>query len=174
MHEEIARILRMLEEGKISAEEAERLIRVLREPEPPRPESHPRPTPEPDPFATFAARMREIVHACRTAQRRQRRAAHRYAIWCRYGIRRRHEQERRRRAEHWTPYRRVKHVLLFVAVVGDHVKPESRLNDLLDDQLAWDNLRFGLEEEFHLEIPAADLAGLATVQAVADYIEARL
>jgi len=174
MNEEISRILRMLEEGKINAEEAERLIRALREAESPRAESHGRAAPEPNPCATFAETLREIGRVVREAQRRQRRSACRYAVWCRYGVRRRHEQERRRRAENWNTFRRVKHVLLFSAIVDDHLKPEDRLRDLLDDQLAWDNLRFGLEEEFRIDVQPADLRALDTVQALMDYIDGRV
>jgi acyl carrier protein len=172
MNEDISRILQMLEEGKINAAEAERLIRALKEPGAPSAEAGERPTPRPGPVHDFNDLIRLIAQATKRAARRQRRLM----IWRFFQFLRCQEEFRQERARTMNVEERVRFVLQHIAVVEtDEIEPASRLRaDLKMGPIAFDNLRSGLEVEFHMEIPPGDLSGLDTVQAVVDYISRRL
>lgn len=163
MDEEISRILRLLEEGKIQAAEAERLIRALKEVH----ETEVRI----EPFGELNAFFRGIARSMRRAARAQRRCRwwqfFRYLEWL--------EQARRGRAETLSIAERVRFVLRErVMVEQESLTPEARLHDLLPDRMARDNLRYGLQAEFHLEIDPGDLDHLETVRALEEYISRRL
>lgn len=54
------------------------------------------------------------------------------------------------------------------------VKPETNFkNDLNADSLDLFELIMALEDEYDVEIPAEDLEGLTTVQAVVDYLSGK-
>lgn len=184
MNEEISRILQLLEEGKINAEEAEKLIRAIRETGAKPPETPPseattgaareaeQATPRPDPFRDICELFSLLGKAIRRAARRRRR----FWIWTVLHTLRTEEEARRRRAETKSVYERVRYVLKHIALVEeDSIEPGSRLReDLKMGRFSLDNLRLGLELEFRIDIPSGDLEGLTTVQAVVDYIHSRI
>jgi hypothetical protein len=179
MNEEIERILRMLDEGKINAADAERLIRAVRsEAAPQDAEWREWPdwsAPRPSPCIELKEKVRTVRRAVRAARDRQRRHAVRYAVWCMHHLKRKSERDRRKRSENRTTVDRVIYVLTASAVVATTPEAGSLVKDLLQgDQFAWDNFYFGLEEEFRIDIPPRDLHDLITVQSVADYIDRRL
>ena len=177
MNEEIERILRMLEEGKISAAEAERLIRAVRSEgnKPEWGEWAAWTAPRPSPCVELREKVRTVRRAVRAARDRQQRHATRYAVWCMHHLKRKSERERRKRSQRRTTVERVIYVLTASAVVAAIPRPDSLVKDLLQgDQFAWDNFYFGLEEEFRIDIPPRDLHDLITVQSVADYVDRRL
>ncbi|HXG22913.1 MAG TPA: hypothetical protein VNJ09_00040, partial [Chthonomonadales bacterium] len=61
-----------------------------------------------------------------------------------------------------------------VMVEQESLASEARLHDLLPDRMARDNLRYGLQAEFHLEIDPGDLDRLETLQDLEEYIARRL
>src|SRR5215813_13741643 len=100
MNDEVSRILDMLEAGKITATEAAELIRALEERS--SAEAEARVAPPPDLCDDIRVRVRTVARAIRRAQERQRRYAQRYLVWCGHQLKRKVEQERRRRAERMT------------------------------------------------------------------------
>jgi acyl carrier protein len=163
MEEEISRILRLLEEGKIDAAEAERLIRALKELR----EAEARV----EPFGELNAFFRTITRTMRRAAHFQRRCRwwqfFRYLEWL--------EQARQRRSESLTTPERVHFVLRErVMISQEDISPTARLHNLLPDRIAWETLRYGLQTEFHLAIDPSDLDRLETVQDLEEYITQRL
>ena len=181
MNEEISKILQMLEAGKINAEEAERLIRALSDApkspaEDPGPELHTFPNPFRD--------LQELFRVFSTAQDRAVRRQHRWLYWRHYKHARCEQEARAKRAETMDTAARIRYILTDrVLVEKSDFDENSNLNDLLSvsrwccertNNIAWDNLRYGLEDEFGLEIAMEDLRACETVQGVIDYVTARV
>lgn len=169
MNEEISRILKMLEEGRITAAEAESLIRALREggaPPPPPPSGPPPPRSRPrgDLCDLFGA----IARAIGRAERRQRR----YSVWSFLQQVRIRQEERRERMNRMSAAERVLYVFEEIVLPdAEEITPEMRLReDLHLGAIARDNLRFGLEAEFDIRIPVGEALDWKTVQDVMDYI----
>jgi len=58
---------------------------------------------------------------------------------------------------------------------ADSIQPSYHLRDDLGlDSMAVIELLYRIEETFNLQIPDQDLAGLTTVEAVANYVQGRL
>jgi acyl carrier protein len=166
MNEEISRILRMLEEGRITAAEAELLIRAVKEGSAPPPPGTPPPRPRPrgDLCDLFGA----IARAISRAERRQRR----YSIWSFLQQVRIRQEERRERINRMSAAERVRYVFDEIVLPDvEEIKPGMRLReDLHLGSIARDNLRFGLEAEFDIRIPVGEALDWKTVQDVMDYI----
>ena len=175
MNEEIARILQLLESGKINADEAERLIKAVNG----SPGGRPRPGAEPDdggsteaagpeiclnPFRDLEQLFRTITRAYRGGMRRHRR----FEEWRWHEYRRSRGDERRQRAETQSVADRVRYVVAERALLD----PDSGLEDL--DEVARGLLRYELEDEFSIEIPADDLATVYNLDALSAYVESRL
>jgi acyl carrier protein len=171
MNEEISRILKILEEGKITAAEAELLIRALKEggtPPPPPPPGTPPPPHRPRPRAEICDIVSAITRAIGRAERRQRR----YRIWSFLQQVRVRQEERQERRNRMSVAERVLYVFEEIVLPDvDEIKPEMRLReDLHLGAIARDNLRFGLEAEFDIRIAAGEALGWKTVQEVMDYV----
>src|SRR5262245_57444569 len=109
MNEEIAKILEMLEAGKIDAAEAEKLIRTINEA---KAESHARPI-CPNPFRDIEDLFRIFGRAARQAARRR----SRWAVWRFYSFLHWQEEARRERARTMSTFERVAFVLRERALV---------------------------------------------------------
>jgi hypothetical protein len=174
MNEEIAKILQLLENGKIDAEGAERLIKALREPgaESPsgaRAESAATGVSEdtgicPNPFRDIEQLFRTVTRAYRGSLRRHRR----FEEWRWHEYRRGRQQERRQRAETQSIADRIR----YVAEERAFIDPDSDLSDL--DDVARGLLRYELEEEFGIEIPGDDLEGVNSLEGITAYVESRI
>lgn len=178
MDEEIGRILQLLEEKKIDAAAAERLIYAVRGTRKERTASphsdnpfdahwNPPLPPLPD--------MRELIDILRSAQKQIHRRRHRHYWWHYYTMNHWQRQQRQRRVETMSTYERVRFVLMGATLWEEVVlHPTVLLQDVLRrERVAWECFHYGLEEEFDRTIPLSDLAGLTTVQAVADYLDVR-
>jgi hypothetical protein len=186
MNEEITRILQMLEDGKIGADEVEKLIRALRESQAAPPPPPPPPPPKPQPSFGEAAEdwwgfcanpfrdLEDLGRILRQTGRQIRRNRIRRYWWHHYRLNHWCEMRRRRRKETMTTFERVRFVLLLAPVENDFiVQPDTNFHDLLRrDRIAWDNFRYGLQEEFRLDISLDRLDSLRTVQDVVDFVEA--
>lgn len=164
-NEEVSRILRMLEEGKISADEAERLIRSLKdtaaESEPSEKRWKCTGTGEP---ADFLCR---IVRAFKAGARRQRR----FTWWRYYWFAQRLADARKQRRSELTIEARVRHLFTQRGLADpDDLSLETRLADLSFDDVARDVLRFSLEDEFELAVSAEQLSDLSTVGDIVGWI----
>jgi hypothetical protein len=181
MNEEIAKILQMLEAGTISADEAERLIRAVRE-EPGSSRAGGRPASDApvEPFHSLKLLFRRLSEAQMRAARRQLRW-----MWhCRYRAASREARDRAHRIANMATAEQVRWLLLERVQVDDRdPRPESRLTDLLapdpcdwdrSTRVPWDTLRLALEAEFGIAVDRNELQGLVTVQDLADYVEARV
>jgi acyl carrier protein len=170
MNEEIGKILNMLEEGKISAEDAERLIRALCETESARGKAGKR---RPcgtgkEPHDLWQA----LCRALRRAARRQRRIA-----WWQFHWQLRQAAEaRRKRAAEMSVAGRVQ--WLFVecgfADPGDIPATASLDADLEFDPVARQILRYALEEEFDIAVNEDEVLELTTFGDVVAFVEGRL
>ncbi len=176
MNEEIARILQLLESGKINAEEAERLIKAMKEPvaatagaaraesaeesftESVLPESCP------NPFRDIEQLFKSVTGAYKSGLKKHRR----FEEWRLHESRRAKQDERRQRAEAQSVRDRV----LYVAGERAFIEPDASLEEL--DEVGRGLLRYELEEEFGIEIPRDDLDTIGTVDALIAYIERRL
>ena len=180
MNEEISKILQMVESGKINAEEAERLIRALND----APKSA---AAEPEEEAhTFPSPFRDLQDLFRffgDAQNRAVRRQNRWLFWRHYRHARGEREARTKRAETMDMAARVRFVLLERVLTDSHdFDGDSRLDDLLNvlrwccertNSIAWENLQFGLEDEFGLDIPMDDLKSCETVQSLIEYVTVR-
>lgn len=183
MNEEIARILQMLEDGKIGAEEAEKLIRAVREsqaappPPPPPPKQETRFGESTEDWWGFCANpfrdLEDLGRILRQTGRQIRRNRIRRYWWHHYRLNHWCEMRRRRREETMTTFERVRFVLLLAPVENDFiVQPDTNFHDLLRrDRIAWDNLRYGLQEEFLLDITMDKLDACRTVQDIVNLVE---
>jgi acyl carrier protein len=164
MNEEISRILRMLEDGKIGAEEAERLLRALKEAA----------TAGPEPAARKDVPdiLQAICKAIKGAGRRQRCIA----WWRYYWALRRNAEEKRRRSAEMTVAGRINY--LFEAC-GLADPKDLAAGVALDEKAGFDRvsrqvLRYALEDEFGVEATADEVLGLGTVAEVVAFVEGRL
>ena len=176
MNEEIARILQLLEAGKINADEAERLIKAMREPAAtsagkPQAESAEESFTEavlpeacPNPFRDIEQLFKTVSRAYKSGLKKHRR----FEEWRWHEFRRAKQEERRQRSESQSVQDRVRYV------VGERafIDPDSNLEGL--DEVGWGLLRYELEEEFGVEIPREDLETIVTVDALVAYIEGRV
>src|SRR2546423_518112 len=185
MNEEISRILGLLEKGKINAEEAERLIRAVGE------QGKPRTDEAASASATAGTagcadpltELRRIFRRVGEAQMRASRRWGRWHWWRHYKLERHYTKKRRARAASMSTLDRVLFILRDRVLVDDpNLSAESSLKALLDmepirwdhrKQIPWELLRFALEDEFGIDVPAADLTELDTVQALIDYVNRR-
>lgn len=168
MHEEISRILGMLEEGKVSAEEAERLIVAVRE----REGGGRRAPHRPDAAREIQEALRCFAKGIRQVARQQRR----FAMWRFYEYLRWQEQQRREREAGMSVGERVR-FLLRERVFADPeaIGSEARLvEDLRLGPLGRPLLRMSLENEFHMRIADTSFRELATVGDVERYVAERL
>lgn len=167
MNEEISRILKMLEEGRITASEAESLIRAVREGVAPPPPPGP-PPPHPRPRGDLCDLFGAVARAINRAERRQRR----YSVWSFLQQVRIRQEERRERMNRMSTAERVMYVFEEIVLPdAEEIRPQMRLReDLHLGAIARDNLRFGLEAEFDNCIPIGEALDWKTVQDVMDYI----
>lgn len=167
MEQEVSGILRLLEDGKITADEAERLIRAARSARESAPSpSHPTIRHEP------ADSLSSILRVLQSAGRWQRRM-----LMLRLArFHRRHESQRQERARAMGIGERVRFVLIHrVFADPDVVCPTARLRDDLHlDAAGWEALRFALDTEFGIQGLAEQIEGLSTVQELYKCVEARL
>ena len=118
------------------------------------------------------------------AQARAARRQCRWAHWQHYQWAHRQEEARRKRAETMDTAQRVRFVLTDRVVVNKtEFDNSATLRDLIHGapilwekprRIAWDNLRYGLEYEFGMEISTDDVEKWDTVQSVVDYVNGRL
>lgn len=168
MNEQVNRILRMLEEGKIDADAAERLIRALQRTEPASgSERH-------WPFEGRAETpdiFRGIVRALKAASRRQRRL-----VWWRYyRFNDRMAACRRKRAAELSTPARIEHLFVHRGLADpDELRPEVTLDQLGFDQFARDILRWALQDEFGIEIQPQEVQRLTTFGSVVEWVESRV
>jgi hypothetical protein len=164
MKDELARILGLLEDGKIDAAEAERLIRAISD------SGHARRCDfrEQGQRARddLRAAIREIAETLRQADRKRRR----YIVW-RSHLRRRACSSRREARREEPALDRLRAVLRENAVCDTVAEPSARLADMLNgDPFGWSNLRFGLELEFGRAFTQSELEACETVAALASMI----
>jgi len=172
MNEEISRILRLLEEGKISADEAERLIRSLREghtkaAEPSEKRWKCEGKPEPPDV------LRSIVRAFKAAARRQRR----FTWWRYYWFAHKLAEARQRRVSAMTVEARVRHLFAHRGLADggpDGAAASTALADLAFDDMARDVLRFSIEDEFGISVTSDDVTAFQTVGDVVAWVTARV
>ncbi len=169
MNEEVGRILTMLEDGKISAEEAERLIKALCVTASGQAETGKRhPSGERKEGADI---LKCVWRALRVAARRQRRVS----WWQQYWANRRWVEARTKRAAGMGTPERIEHLFIECGLAdpGD-APPTARLEqDLRLDHLARQVLRYALEDEFGLTVSTEDVQGMATVADVIAFVESR-
>mgnify|MGYP005854830857 CR=1 FL=1 len=170
MKEEVGRILGMLEDGKINAQEAEKLIRALCDTASDRTAPGDRRHSEEPRQCTDI--LKSISRALKAAARRQRRMSCLQYYWaCQ-----RRAEARSRRAATMSTSERVER--LFVECgLGDPggVPPTASLDeDLHFDDLARQVLRYALEDEFGLTVTADEALGMAAVADVVAFVERRL
>src|SRR5688572_8728125 len=172
MNEEIARILQLLEAGKINADEAERLIKAMREPVGATAGSARAGSPEDsftesvsqqNPFRDIEQLFKTVTRAYKSGLKKHRR----FEEWRWHEFRRAKHEERRQRAESQSVGDRVRFVLTERAFID----PDSSLEEL--DEIARGLLRYELEEEFGMEIPRDDLETIGAIDALIAYIESR-
>lgn len=171
MNEEIGRILQLLESGKISADEAERLIKAIKEPGPggtgqeSADENYTDSAAEVclNPFRDIEQLFKTITGFYRSGLKRQRR----FEQWRWHEYHRGREEERRQRSESQSVQERIRYVLSDRVFVD----PDASLEDL--DEIGRGLLRYELETEFGIEIPRDDLETVGTVDALVGYIEGR-
>ena len=174
MNEEIARILQLLEAGKVNADEAERLIKAVTGPsataagpgDQSATEAGTESTAEvcPNPFRDIEHLVRTVTRAYRSGMKRHRR----FEQWRWHEYRRQQQDERRQRAESQPINDRVRHVLQERAFVD----PDAALEEL--DDIARNLMRYELEEEFGIEIPRDDLETIGSLEALVTYIQSRV
>ena len=181
MNEEISKILQMLEGGKINAEETERLIKARNvTPNAASPEPEKEAQPFPNPFRDLQELFRFLSDAQGRAMRRQ----NRWLYWRHYKHARSEAEARAARAETLNTEERIRFILTDRVLVDRHdFGPDTPLNELLNvsrwccektNGIAWENLQYGLEDEFGLEMSVEDLQGCETFQALVDFIVARV
>jgi hypothetical protein len=202
MNDEITRILELLEKGTITAEEAERLIRAAGAAtarafgEKAEPEAVPpvigNPTAEDesrqhfhraiedfwDPFSPFANPLPDLGDISRGLKRiRERIKRHntRRFWWNYFRLNKWYEHRRSQRRASMTTYERVRFVLLGApAYPGFILQAQTDIHELLGkDRMAWDLFRFGLEEEFGIEVSMDQARYFLSVQDVVDWVEER-
>jgi hypothetical protein len=192
MNEEIGRILQMLESGKISAEEAERLIRASGEAGVPPSASPPLTdaTAEEearihtgraiedfwDPFSPFANPLPDIGDLSRTVRRIKGRIRRHNTrrFWLSYfRLNRWYESRRKQRRDTMSAYERVRFVLLGAPPSGEFIlQAQTDIHELLvNDDIAWSLFNLGLDEEFGFETTMDQLRAFRTVQDVVNYVE---
>lgn len=201
MNEEVSRILELLENGTITAEEAERLIRAAGSATaqtfaqesatavPPMLGSAKGAAEEEanrhsdravedfwDPFSPFANPLPDIgdlSKALRRLRDRIRRHNTRRFWWNYFRLNRWYERRRSQRRASMSVYERVRFVLLGAPAWSDFIlQPQTDIHELLErDRIAWDLFRFGLEEEFGIEVSIEQVHSFRTVENVVDYIE---
>jgi len=167
MNEEVSRILKMLEDGKISAEAAERLIRALKE------------TGE----AEAAGRtrqwtgtgtqeapdvLRKLIRSFRVACRRQRRMT-----WLRYYKYAENLANQRRQRRGQVPIAERLGLLFSRHGLADleELRAEATLEDLYFDAVARELLRYALQEEFEVSISAEEVEAFRTYGDVIRWVE---
>src|SRR5262249_41572208 len=133
----------------------------------------------PNPFRDLQELFRFITDAQNRALRRQ----HRWLFWRHYKHSRTEREARAQRAESMDAEARIRFVLVErVLTDKQDFDNSARLEDLLNvtrwccertNSIAWENLQFGLEDEFGLDIPMDDLKSCETVQSLIDYIGGR-
>jgi hypothetical protein len=180
MNVEISKILQMLEAGKINAEEAERLIRAMNDAAKPIGGA---PEPETQAFPNPFRDLQELFRVFSDAQNRAARRQHRWLYWRHYKHARSEREAREKRAETMDNISRIRFILTDrILVEKQDFDSSANLSDLLSvsrwccertNTIAWENLQFGLEDEFGLDIPMDDLRGCQTVQALEEYIGTR-
>ena len=184
MNEEVSRIITLLEQGKISASEAEKLIKALNEIPSAASEARREPEEEtgsearccPNPFRDFQLIAQRISEAGARAARRHAR----FARWRYDEYRSAESQARAARAESMSPLERVQFVLRErVMVEKTQISPEDSIEELLDPlrrpfvhiaQIPSDNLRRGLEDEFGISITPEVAAAWKTVQDIVNHV----
>jgi len=165
MNEQISRILKLLEDGKITADAAERLIRALQEvggngSSERRWQTGYRSEP-PD-------ILRVLMRAIRAAGRRQRRLS----WWRYYRFQDQLARCRRKRAEEMSTADRVAHIFTHRGLADpDELQANATLEDLGFDQVARAVLRWALQDEFGVEMSEDTLASLWTYGAVVEWAE---
>jgi len=186
MNEEVSRILQMLEAGKINAGEAERLIRALGDAgSGPRAEEAASSEESVRPVCLNPFRdLQELFRIAGEMQARAVRRQSRWAHWRHYRWTRQEAEARGKRAETMDTAERVRFVLTDRVVVDrQDFDGNTPLSDLIHAsqsgwerprRIAWDNLRYGLEDEFQIEIPADDVDKWDTVQAIVGYVGGRV
>jgi hypothetical protein len=181
MNEEITKILQMLEAGKINAAEAERLIDALKDASTSKsPDAESESQTFPNPFRD----LQELLKVFTDAQGRAMRRQNRWLYWRHYKHARSEFEARAKRAETMDTEARVRYILTERVLVDKRdFDAGASLNDLLNvsrwccertNSIAWDNLRYGLEDEFSLELSMEDLKACETVQALVDFVAARV
>lgn len=165
MNEEISRILKLLEDGKITADAAERLIRAVRDRSGNGTSEHRWSTAgrtEPPDI------LRGLVRSLKAAGRR-----HRRLTWWRfYRFQEQMAACRRRRADEMTPRARVEYLFTHRGLAEpDELRPEVSLSDLGLDQVGKDVLRWALQDEFGVELAPEVFGSLTTYGAVVAWAE---
>jgi acyl carrier protein len=170
MNDEISRILRLLEEGKISADEAERLIRSLKEglgkgPGPSDKRWKCEGKAEPPDV------VRSIVRAFKAAARRHRRST----WWRYYWFAQKLTEARQRRKAAATAEARVHHLFTHCGLADPGDLPNATtLADLAFDDMARDVLRFAIEDEFGVTVTSDDVSAFQTVGDVVAWASERV
>ncbi len=202
MNEDISRILDMVEKGTITADEAERLIRVsmlnsaagTRSFRDSASESAPFAFREGstehesagreeralddlwDPFSPFSNPLPDLQDITRVFRRigdRLKRHHMRRYWWNYFRLNRWYEHRRTQRRAAMSTYERVRFVLLGAPAHSEFViQAQTDIPELLErDRIAWDLFRFGLEEEFGIELSMDQARAFRTVQDVVDYVD---
>jgi acyl carrier protein len=167
MNEEVSRILKMLEDGKISAEAAERLIRALKETGGAEGGGRTRQwtctgTQEaPDV-------LRKLIKSFRVACRRQRRTT-----WLRYYRYAEYLANQRRQRRGQVPIAERLGLLFSRHGLADpeELTPHATLEDLHFDAAARELLRYALREEFEVSISAEEVEAFRTYGDVIRWVE---
>ena len=186
MNEEVSKILQMLEAGTINAGEAERLIRALGEAgSAPRAEETASPEESVRPVCLNPFRdLQELFRIAGEVQARAVRRQSRWAHWRHFRWTRQEAEARSKRAETMDTAERVRFVLtdrvaVYLLEFGANAPPGELISSSLSGwerprRIAWDNLRYGLEDEFQIEIPAEDVEKWETVQSIVEYVGGRI
>lgn len=169
-NDEIDRILKLLEDGKITPKEAEGLIRAIRKGTQVAGEA-----PKTRKWACGGTGegpdlIRSVLNGLKAAARRQRRLA-----WWRYyrfaDQLRTLRHDRRRRL---SPEDRLRHLFADRGLADpDELKPEAKLADLGFDVVAWEVLRHALEEEFETALADETVRSFTTYGNVLAWVSAQ-
>lgn len=169
MNDEISRILKLLEDGKVTADEAERLIRTITQSQEAGTERTRRSEGDAcEPGAVWRA-LRGTLRAVARAQRRS-------AWWQYFWTTRRAAEARRKRAAEMTVGQRVEFLLVECGLADrDDLSPAAKLDgDLGCSCMSRQLLRYALEDEFGITITNDEANGFATVADVVACVEERV
>lgn len=166
MNEEISRILKLLEDGKISANEAERLLRLVMQ--------------GPGSGTSSAKRWEcctgepgAVWRGIRRALRSMARAQRRSAWWQYFWTVRQAAEGRRKRAAEMTIAERVQHIFVACGLADkENLSSEATLEgDLGFSAITRQLLRFALEDEFGIAVTDDDVARFVTLADVVAFVE---